>query len=56
LIELPPGAGWWWWCVCVSAGGSTHTIGQEGGGLYDISLPVRMPGESYAVFKIDASN
>ena len=27
-------------------------IGQEGGGLYDIKLPVIMPAASYAIFRI----
>lgn len=37
-------------------GGTTHAIGREGGGLYDISVPVQMPAASYAVFKIDTSS
>lgn len=35
-----------------SGGDTTHTIGQEGGGMYDILLPVQMPKASYAIFKI----
>ena len=38
-----------------TGGGTTHTVGHEGGGLYDISIPVHMPPASYAVFKIDNS-
>ena len=35
-----------------TGGGTMHTVGHEGGGLYDISVPVQMPPASYAVFKI----
>jgi hypothetical protein len=38
-----------------TGGGTTHTVGHEGGGLYDISVPVQMPPASYAVFKIGNS-
>ena len=37
-----------------TGGGNTHTIGREGGGLYDISVPVQMPAASYAVLRIDS--
>jgi hypothetical protein len=38
-----------------AGGGTTHVIGQEGAGMFDIKLQVNMPGASYAVFTIRAS-
>eukprot|EP01043_Picozoa_sp_COSAG02_P030944 COSAG02_NODE_1999_length_10148_cov_15.105483_6_plen_77_part_00 len=38
-----------------SGGGTAHAIGREGGGLYDIAVPVQLPPASYAVFKINSA-
>lgn len=35
-----------------SGGGTSHTVGQEGGGMWDIKLPVTLPPASYAIFTI----
>ena len=36
-------------------GGTEHAVGREGGGMYDIRLPVSVPPASYAIFTIEAA-